>query len=66
MQSDPRLGIGLYQAARQARENDYRLALLDTPNGATFLLAPLREGGEVRTAVGMGGADDGPDQLLTG
>lgn len=54
MNSDSGLGIGLYQAARQARENGYRLELLDTPNGATFVLAPLREGGEVRVAVGDG------------
>ncbi len=37
------LGIGLYQAARQARESGYRLRLLDSEQGAVFELAPAAE-----------------------
>jgi hypothetical protein len=47
-------GIDLKQAARQARENGYRLDLLDTLIGATFLLSLLREGGVVCAAAGNG------------
>jgi signal transduction histidine kinase len=52
VQSDSGLGIGLYQAARQAQENGYRLELMDSANGASFVLAPLRAGGKARAAAG--------------
>jgi signal transduction histidine kinase len=55
VQSASGLGIGLYQAARQARENGYRLDLVDTPMGASFVLAPLRESEHARAAAGDAG-----------
>jgi hypothetical protein len=39
--SEDGLGIGLYHAARQAEELDYRLALEeDRPGHVSFILAP--------------------------
>jgi hypothetical protein len=51
VQSDSGLGIGLYQAARQAQENGYRLELMDSANGASFVLSPLRVGAAARAAA---------------
>ena len=52
VQSDSGLGIGLYQASRQAHENGYRLELVDSTHGASFVLAPLRDHEATRAVAG--------------